>query len=120
LTRLALNPVGPAKLADREVTIPVLETSGIGVAEQATAECRHHWRIASPNGATSNGTCKLCGAIREFPNSTNESVWDNDHGEGGLGRWRRKNAMQEISVTHEPERPRANLRDLLGRGADVS
>lgn len=99
---------------------PVLEMNSVGVAEQATAACRHHWRIASPNGATSRGVCKYCGAERDFPNSTNESVWDNDHGEGGLGRWRRKNAMTEIAVTHEPERPRATLRDLLGRNADVA
>ena len=96
------------------------ETNVMGMPDSGTDECRHHWRIASPNGATSQGTCKHCGAQREFPNSTNESVWDNDHGEGGLGRWRRKGQMQDISVTHEPERPRANLRDLLGRDADVA
>ena len=96
------------------------EQNAVGTTGIETAECRHHWRIASPNGATSRGVCKRCGAEREFPNSTNESVWDNDHGEGGLSRWRRKNANQDIAVTHEPERPRASLRDLLGRDADVA
>ena len=28
--------------------------------EPQEPECRHHWRIDSPNGATSMGTCKLC------------------------------------------------------------
>ncbi len=86
---------------------------------QTATECQHHWRIASPNGATSQGICKRCGAEREFPNSTNESVWDNDHGESGFGRWRRKAQGQEAVAT-EAERPRANLRDLLGRSADVA
>ena len=96
------------------------ETNTVGAPESGEVECRHHWRIASPNGAMSRGVCKRCGAERDFPNSTNESVWDNDHGEGGLGRWRRKGAMPDIAVTQEPERPRANLRDLLGRDADVA
>ena len=96
------------------------ETNTLGVPEAGTAECRHHWKIASPNGAVSRGVCKRCGAERDFPNSTNESVWDNDHGEGGLGRWRRKGAVQDMAVSQEPERPRANLRDLLGRDADVA
>jgi hypothetical protein len=97
-----------------------MSESNMMQTDEQGAECRHHWRIASPNGAMSVGTCKLCGAQREFPNSTNESVWDNDHGESGFGRWRRKSAVQEIAVTHEPERPRANLRDLIGRDADVA
>ena len=96
------------------------ETNTIGAPESGEVECRHHWRIASPNGATSRGVCKRCGAERDFPNSTNESVWDNDHGESGLGRWRRKGAVQDMAVSQEPERPRANLRDLLGRDADVA
>ena len=36
--------------------------------------CRHHWVIESPNGPMSRGFCKLCGAEREFPNST-PSLW---------------------------------------------
>ena len=31
--------------------------------------CKHHWRLETPNGPTSTGTCKLCGASREFQNS---------------------------------------------------
>lgn len=82
--------------------------------------CRHHWKIASPNGATSRGVCKYCGAERDFPNSTNESVWDNDHGESGLGRWRRRAQHQDATPPQESERPRTDLRDLLGRNAGVA
>ena len=28
----------------------------------------HHWVIASPNGETSEGRCKVCGSVREFCN----------------------------------------------------
>lgn len=31
--------------------------------------CSHHWIIASPDGPTSWGRCKYCGAEREFLNS---------------------------------------------------
>lgn len=30
--------------------------------------CRHHWLIEAPNGETSEGRCKICGATREFIN----------------------------------------------------
>jgi len=35
-------------------------------AEEVT--CRHHWLIEPPNGPTSTGVCKICGATREFDN----------------------------------------------------
>ncbi len=41
--------------------------------------CRHHWIIESPAGNISLGVCKLCGAEREFYNSTPETAWDSDH-----------------------------------------
>lgn len=31
--------------------------------------CVHHWIVELPNGPTSAGTCRLCGAVRDFPNS---------------------------------------------------
>jgi hypothetical protein len=83
--------------------------------ENSTPECRHHWKIAAPNGATSMGVCRRCGAEREFANSTSESIWDNDHGESGFNRYRRRN--NDLPVAEEAERPRASLRDLLGRSA---
>ncbi|OGD87748.1 hypothetical protein A3D81_01645 [Candidatus Curtissbacteria bacterium RIFCSPHIGHO2_02_FULL_40_17] len=38
----------------------------------------HHWTIASPKGATSIGTCKLCGEEREFNNSASIHIWETD------------------------------------------
>lgn len=32
-------------------------------------ECHHYWVIESPNGPTSKGVCKFCGAKKEFLNS---------------------------------------------------
>ena len=37
--------------------------------ENETVSCVHFWRIASPNGPFSLGTCKLCGNKKEFKNS---------------------------------------------------
>ncbi len=31
--------------------------------------CRHWWIIATPNGVTSRGICKRCGAERDYPNA---------------------------------------------------
>jgi hypothetical protein len=44
--------------------------------EQTLSECKHHWLIESPNGPTSQGTCKLCGERAEFRNSMPGSGWD--------------------------------------------
>ena len=33
------------------------------------SDCPHHWLIDSPNGSTSTGVCKLCGAVKQFRNS---------------------------------------------------
>lgn len=30
--------------------------------------CAHHWMIETPNGETSQGRCKICGATRDFLN----------------------------------------------------
>ena len=48
----------------------------------ALEECRHHWLIETPSGATSWGTCKQCGERRQFVNSASDALWD---GEGILG-----------------------------------
>ena len=34
-----------------------------------------HWKIASPNGPESMGTCKKCGTQRPFKNSFEYSSW---------------------------------------------
>ena len=48
------------------------------VAEQEAPTCRHHWVIESPHGATSLGTCKVCGEEREFQNSASDTLWEGD------------------------------------------
>lgn len=47
----------------------------------ATADCRHHWVIESPAGATSRGTCKRCGAEREFYNAVADFPWEEEREE---------------------------------------
>ena len=37
------------------------------------ATCTHHWRIAMPDGPTSSGRCRKCGARREFISSNDEA-----------------------------------------------
>ncbi len=49
--------------------------------------CRHHWVIETPRGALSNGRCKRCGEEREFRNSANDYIWDDDSPGSGYGRW---------------------------------
>ena len=34
------------------------------------ATCAHYWLIGIADGPVSIGTCKLCGAVKEFKNST--------------------------------------------------
>ena len=41
-------------------------------------QCRHHWLIESPHGATSWGMCKHCGERREFSNSASDGLWDGE------------------------------------------
>ena len=38
--------------------------------------CAHHWVIATPNGETSRGVCKVCGTEKEFPNSAEDWLWE--------------------------------------------
>lgn len=51
------------------------ETKGLGAT---SALCRHHWVIETPNGAVSSGMCKRCGLHKEFRNSAEDPLWDND------------------------------------------
>src|SRR3989344_7710667 len=49
--------------------------------------CRHHWIIETPNGPTSNGTCKNCGDERPFVNyKVDESYQRHFRGELDLTR----------------------------------
>ena len=51
-----------------------------------------HWRIESPNGPESTGTCRKCGIKKQFRNSFEYSSWYGAKAAGGRGRGRpRKN-----------------------------
>ena len=41
-------------------------------------KCHHHWVIDSPDGPTSTGICKYCGAAKEFDNYLPFSSWDEE------------------------------------------
>lgn len=34
--------------------------------KSTAADCKHHWKIGSPNGSVSRGVCRHCGESREF------------------------------------------------------
>ena len=59
-------------------------------------KCRHYWIIESPNGPTSRGVCKLCGAEKEFQNFLPYSVW-----EGNLPTLFDTDGIQEIGIYAE-------------------
>jgi hypothetical protein len=54
--------------------VPVVER----IEEQTIPQCRHHWVIDSPHGATSLGRCKRCGEEKEFRNSAADTLWEGD------------------------------------------
>ena len=47
----------------------------------ATADCRHHWVIEPPAGATRWGVCKRSGAAREFYNAVADFPWEEEREE---------------------------------------
>jgi len=54
----------------------------------AAAACMHHWVIESPEGPTSRGECKLCGASDEFKNYVPYPSWQD-------AKWKR----QELTMS---------------------
>jgi hypothetical protein len=106
-----------------------MQQSDVTVEAQATESepqepvCRHHWRIEAPNGATSMGSCKLCGEVREFANSSSDSIWENENSDGG-NRWRGRGRGQAAPIADAPsnasETPapisESALGNLLGAG----
>jgi len=57
----------------------MLETLKIMIENKLVSEktCVHHWVINSPNGPSSSGSCRHCGAAREFLNAI---TWENSAG----------------------------------------
>lgn len=39
-----------------------------------SGECAHHWMIETPNGETSQATCKRCGTTRAFFNYSQRKI----------------------------------------------
>lgn len=69
-----------------------MSQAAVNQASEAAGEtqCRHHWLIESPHGATSMGICKLCGAQKEFRNSAHGWLWEDEPlSELSHGRWGR-------------------------------
>ncbi len=64
--------------------------------------CRHYWLIESPQGATSQGVCKICGAVRQFRNSFADIYWDGDV-VSDLGRWSRRSSSLSVGLDDEDE-----------------
>ncbi|MHB8573912.1 MAG: hypothetical protein ACYDCQ_01130 [Dehalococcoidia bacterium] len=84
-----------------------------GVAEEPG--CRHHWRIESPNGATSMGRCKVCGENREFMNSSSDSIWENDSDSGNRWRGRGRGSAPVADVPASNAAPAPISESALGR-----
>jgi hypothetical protein len=54
---------------------PVVEEAP-APAEVIGPVCVHRWVIESPNGETSHGRCRHCGAEKEFPNAAEDGLWE--------------------------------------------
>ena len=69
------------------------------VEEQEQPQCRHHWVIESPHGATSAGRCKICGQAREFRNSAADTLWEGDpmNSAGKMGGGASRPVVAEVS-----------------------
>ena len=64
-------------------------------AAQEESGCVHHWVPAPPDGPTSEGACRSCGKVRDFPNHI-EADW------GQTGRRRRRAAQDWRSLPTRP------------------
>lgn len=64
-----------------------IAVSGRRAYTHSTTQCRHHWVIETPNGATSLGVCKRCGRRKRYPNAAADAV--RETGGARLGRWSR-------------------------------
>ncbi|MFO8101453.1 MAG: hypothetical protein R6U37_04685 [Dehalococcoidia bacterium] len=56
----------------------LLERSVGPDGEKEYETCVHHWIIESPTGPVSKGTCKKCGAEKEFSNYFPYSKWEGE------------------------------------------
>ena len=62
------------------------------------AKCTHYWVIESPQGPTSLGRCKICGAVSEFSNYVPYPTW-----EGKVTRFPKRAELSDLELDEEPE-----------------
>lgn len=58
----------PARVKAAGVSQAPAVRAGAVDADGPQQRCIHRWRIAEPNGPTSAGVCRLCGATKAFGN----------------------------------------------------
>ena len=56
-------------MAQRAPIAPITES------EDSPLVCQHHWVIQPADGPFSNGSCQVCGEIREFKNYVESATW---------------------------------------------
>ncbi|MEX2081066.1 MAG: hypothetical protein WEC33_05575, partial [Dehalococcoidia bacterium] len=58
-----------------------MKTASVTQETVAAADHAHRWRIDEPNGPVSLGTCKVCGAEKEFRNwlSDGDFITNEEH-----------------------------------------
>ena len=68
----------PPRTSSTETEVPIEDNLEADGEEKPT--CQHHWIIESPHGPISLGECINCGEKREFRNSADDGLWENDSG----------------------------------------
>ncbi len=68
-----MNEPGAA-LKEYEATAEKAVDDALDATDATTAICRHYWIIETPNGPSSPGYCKYCGAERDFRNTLGPDI----------------------------------------------
>jgi hypothetical protein len=79
--------MGKAATAEKKTQKPAIKNKMTLTAKPVVVEpkpeieevgpvCAHRWRIESPNGETSHGVCRACGAERDFPTAAEDGLWE--------------------------------------------
>ncbi len=56
--------------------------------------CRHHWVIQPADGPVSQGSCRSCGAVKEFKNYVESAAWGDNRAAA-----RAKSAVSDVVTT---------------------
>lgn len=75
--------------------------------------CQHHWIIATPQGATSLGRCRVCNEQREFRNSATDHLWE-DESSSGYNAWRGNRGGRAAASTPSEEDDKAATASVGG------